>query len=442
MIVWRNLCLFGFVFIGPLLHAEGPSNPPTPPAPDRGVLNRDLPSWLSLGADVRWRGEGTENTGYIQTNDQHYFLQKYRFNVDIRPLSWLNFYGQLQDARVTSGLKNQDGSAKNTLDLHQAYVGIGREDGWWDVKAGRQRLIFGEERLIGAAEWTNSGRVFDAIRLGIHHGSDRVDLFASSVVINDPTGMDHHQQGNNLHGIYGSFGSWIPRSKVEPYVLWHTSPTASSLFNLTGKYESWTYGLRSAGNITDRWLYQGEVIGQKGDIGNYHLSAWTALAQVTRNLGSLPWKPSVVGEYNFASGGRDIQNGTGTIHTFDQLYPTNHPKYGATDTVGRRNMKDIRYALYMHPRAWLTIRTEGFSFWLANPSDALYGGNGSVAVAPIAGGAQFSHIGQEAAVLGEVKISRYEIGARYGHLFPGKYLNTYSTGVGRSFWAAYFGFHI
>lgn len=63
-------------------------------------------------------------------------------------------------------------------------------------------------------------------------------------------------------------------------------------------------------------------------------------------------------------------------------------------------MKNIRGAIYLRPKKWLTLRTEGFSFWLADPSDALYAGNGAVAVAPVAGGAQYTHIGCEWAFIG------------------------------------------
>lgn len=301
-----GICVLSLVLTASLYADDVPAADPVPAlAPDRGLINRELPRWLTLSGEVRWRGEGNENLGYRVDNDQHYLLQKYRFNVEIRPFSWLTFFGQLQDARATSGYITPDGSMKDTLDLHQAYVDIGHEEGWWDLKVGRQRLIFGDERLIGAAEWSNSGRVFDAARLGIHHGSDRVDLFASSVVVNNQTEPDHHQQGNNLHGIYGSFRSWIPGSKVEPFVLWRTSPTGS-LFSLSGKYNSWTYGLRSAGSVTPAWNYQAEIMGQDGSIGPYKLAGWATMTQVMRNFKSLPWNPSFAGEYNYASGGRNI----------------------------------------------------------------------------------------------------------------------------------------
>ncbi len=406
----------------------------------RTLLNRSMPNWLDLGVQARWRPEGQRAIGFQEGAGQDFFNQRYRFSVGIKPTPWLKFFGEFQDSRAP-GLEHQAGNVRDVTELRQAWVDIGNEGGWWDLKAGRQPLAFGSDRVVGASEWGNVPRVFDAVRLGIHHGSDRVDFFASSVVRSDADAPDHHQQGNNLHGVYGSFGSWIHGSKIEPYLLWRSIPFAVDEMGRTGKADSYTYGLRSAGAITPKWVYEAEIIGQRGAIVSGALRSWAATAQAQRILGSLPWKPSLLAEYNYASGDRNPKDNT--IGTFDQLYPTNHSIYGVADQIGRRNTSNVRGGIWLRPHKSVLIKTEGHSFWLASRYDALYAANGAVSVPAVAGGAKYGHVGTEFDITGEVKLSRYYVfGAQFGHLFPGRFLETYTPGVGHAFYAVYLDIHL
>lgn len=442
--------LFSLLFVGvAVAEPPDPALPPrdasaatpTPPANDPGLLNRDLPSWLNLGGQIRYRGEGQEANNFTPGNDQNFVYQRYRFSVGIKPTNWLKFYGQLQDNRAFGNHKPIDPNARDTFDLRQAWVDIGNDEGWWDLKVGRQRLLFGSERVVGASEWTNTGRVFDAAKLAIHHGLDRVDIFASSLVNNAQDEWDHHQQGSNLHGIYASFGSWLPGSKIEPYILLRTLPIATDENGVVGKAHSYTWGLRAAGNIKKAWNYETEVIGQNGSVTNTTLRSWAATVVAERRFDSLFWKPSLMGEWSFASGDRNQHDGVS--NTFDQLYPTNHYYYGITNQVGRRNMKDLRGGIWIRPEKWLTIKTEGHGLWLASAMDGLYTSGGAMTIAPVAGGAKYTDIGQELDFIGDVKLSRYyDIGAQYGHLFAGNFINTYSPGAGHTFWAVFIDLHL
>lgn len=378
----------------------------------RGPLHEHLPTWITLGAQVRYRGEGQRGAGFQEGADQDYLLERYRFELGIQPLPWMAFFSEFQDSRAVH-LPNQDASVKDRADVRQAYIRLGSEEGWWDVKAGRQRLVFGSERVVGASEWGNTARVFDAIKVAFHHKNDRLDVFSSSVVVNHPNQWDHHVDGSNLHGMYGSFGSWIKGSKVEPYLLLRT-----------GRVHDFTYGLRSAGKVGVKWNYETEALEQTGH-------QWAGLVQLQRHFRECWWSPTLMAEANYASGG------------LDQLYPTNHGIYGVADQIGRRNTKNVRGGLWIHPRKWLTLKGEGHSFWLADRHQGLYGASGGLLVAAPAGGAAFGDVGPEVDLLADIKLSRfYDVGAQYGHLFPGQFLEHYSKGAGRSFYAVFLDFHL
>ena len=237
-------------------------------------MNEHLPTWITLGAQVRYRGEGTEE-------GSPYLLERYRVSLGIQPLPWMGFFGEFQDARAVN-LPVQGAGIRDEADIRQAYVRIGQEGGWWDVKAGRQKMAFGSERVIGAGEWGNTARVFDAVRLGIHHKNDRVDIFSSSVVVNNSKDLDHHMDGDNLHGVYGSFSSWLKGSKIEPYLLLRANHRFSNSTN-------WTYGLRAAGAAGPKWNYEAEALGERGHLRGSELRLGAGWCRCRGTFGTSGW---------------------------------------------------------------------------------------------------------------------------------------------------------
>lgn len=401
-------------------------------SPPQDELNRRLPSWMSIGGELRLRSEGSRGPVGQPAGDHDFLLQRARLSLTVNPTSWLHFYGEAQDSRAF-GLPNAGPSVRDTLDLRQAYVVLGNEGKWWDVKVGRQVLAYGSERLVGGSNWTNTARVFDAAKISFRHKQDWVDAFASSVVNNDVDNWDHHQQGNNLFGIYGSVASWLPGARVEPYVFYRTN-------HLNGS-NSWTGGTRVAGSARKVWSYELDLLRQAGDTGKQSLSAWATTLQVQRQIPQLPWNFAVLGEFNYASG--DDNPNDNTTHTLDQIYPTNHGIYGFVDMIGRRNAENLRLQAGVQPLSWLTVRGAVHSFWLASKYDALYVANGSAAVAAVPGGAISRDIGRELDFSGDIKLSRfYDIGLQYGHLFPGKFLNIYGSNFGSNFYAAWVDFKL
>ncbi|BCS34862.1 hypothetical protein TBR22_A40880 [Luteitalea sp. TBR-22] len=391
------------------------------PPPD--PLNARLPAWARVTASTRVR------------LDSDHLLERARLGVRLTPWRQVQLVAEVQDARAF-GYDRTDGSVRDVLDVRQAWVGVGREQGWADLKVGRQKLAFGSERVIGGAEWGNTGRVFDAARLAVHHGGARVDLLAAAVVTNEPESPDHRQQGHTLLGAYGSITTLVPHATVEPYVLIRHLPTATGELGSRGSARSDTLGTRMIGALGAAWSYEGEVLVQRGHVASSDLRTWAGLAQVQRRFADARWSPSVLLEANYASGDHDRADGE--VGTFDQLYPTNHAIYGVADRVGRRNTRNGRAGLALRPSSAFTLKVEGNAFWLADSHDALYAASGAVAVKAVPGGAISSFVGHELDVIADYRLSRhYDVGAQVGHLFPGAFLDTYDTAVHHTFYCAF-----
>src|SRR4051794_31279255 len=306
-------------------------------------LNQQLPSWLKLSGEFRLRFEEFGSSGFMNPEDS-YLLTRARFNLSIQPVSWLRFFGQTQDARAFfQNVPHPAPPYQDTWDIRQAFVEVGKpEKGPVVLRAGRQEINLGDQRLVGSLEWTNTARSFDAVRLSLRHSGYRLDAFASSVVDQRDQELNHHKQGNNLHGLYGGLDSLFPGSTIEPYILWRLSPVSLSPVTehgVRGKLNEKTAGVRWMGKLPLGFDYNVEMAKQFGSLGLDPISAWAGHWLVGKKFASAKWQPRWLVEYNYASG--DSSPADGTRGTFDQLYPTGHLKYGLTDQVGWRNIHDV-----------------------------------------------------------------------------------------------------
>ena len=125
-------------------------------------LNDRLPKWLHFGGEYRARVEGFTSGGFKPNNDDAYFLSRLRLSLTVQPESWLKFSFQGQDAHVF--WKNQNPPAppfQDAMDLRVGYMELGDlEKMRAGVRVGRQEMVFGDERLIGTANWLNTPRIF------------------------------------------------------------------------------------------------------------------------------------------------------------------------------------------------------------------------------------------------------------------------------------------
>src|SRR6266446_7089403 len=146
-------------------------------------LDEVLPSWLHIGGEYRARLEGPTGTGFANTSD-FYLLDRLRVNVAIRPKEWLKLYGEVKDYRIFFNKHIPNANPfEDSWTLWQGYVQVGSsKSGWADAVAGRQVLLFGDERVIGPSNWLNVGRTFDVARVDLHHPGYEIAIFGSSGV--------------------------------------------------------------------------------------------------------------------------------------------------------------------------------------------------------------------------------------------------------------------
>lgn len=280
---------------------------------------------ISLSGQIRPRYEfrnplrdGTEATAAFTS-------MRVRAQLDAALAGDVDAMIQLQDVRFFGEEQNTlaDYSADN-FDVHQAYIHFKQLGGSRHaLKIGRQAVALGGQRLIGAVEWTQQGRVFDGLRLSLAPSWGKVDVVAIQLAEASSAQFSHDAY---LAGIYATLGGVkkggrpqgdAPTGDLDMFGLYDKEAGASTTDRVT-------LGLRLAGQRA-AYAYRVEGSYQTGTRRGEDVAAFMFGGRVGRPFGRLKldlW-------YDYLSGDSDPYDGETKV--FDTLFATNHKFYGFAD---------------------------------------------------------------------------------------------------------------
>jgi hypothetical protein len=415
-----------------------------------------------LGGQFRARYENVERLGGAGdfsasgNASDNLMLLRTLVHLGYNPTPWLSFYAEARDSRgyLDEPSPNPD---KDTLDLHQAFVQIGNPELFpLAAKVGRQELIYGDERLIGASDWTNVKRTFDAAKLRYEVEGFWVDAFVSRPVI---VWNDHFNESDShdwFSGIYASTTKLIPWQESEVYFLARNTGNGSPQFygpppapqgatprdiytvgvhfkSLPGKLGGWDYNLEAAGQFGRyKETAAGAVAGR-----NLVQQAYAAVASGGYTWTDVPGKPRAALEYLYSSG--DSNPTDGKHETFDNLFPTNHRQFGIMDIFSWQNVQILRFMGSIQPLKSLTVAADYRLVWLADTHDSFYTSKGArrggLAATDGTGYGinpnSSSYVGSEIDLVATYAIRRdTSFQAGIAHFFVGDYVKSSLAGIG------------
>jgi hypothetical protein len=388
---------------GQITNGKSPVSPPVEKKQEANFLS----FWdgrLVLDIEERVRGEIRENNRDFDSavhddNDDSWLLNRFRFGLALNPVPWLKLYGQVQDSREAfsdrsnvPGIRGAEGD--DIFDLRQAYVSLG------DVKkfpllltVGRQAISYGDGRLVSDSRWGNFGRTFDAVRLRFEKPQYWLEAFAMRPVQIERHEFNASDSEDNFGGVYFST-TLVPKQTTDLYFFYRDKNDNQPDLDPTNKIDpegSWngpaasfaTIGLRvkSTPDKWNGWDYSGEFVYENGDLyatdrnsQRFDLSAFALAVSGGYTFKDMVWKPRLGLEYDFASGDDDPNDSDS--HSFQNLYPSNHDKYGLMDEFGWRNLHDLRAQLSLKPMKKLELEGHVHALFLANTDDYWYRSNG------------------------------------------------------------------
>ncbi|HET9799833.1 MAG TPA: alginate export family protein [Gemmatimonadaceae bacterium] len=353
---------------------------------------------MVFSGEVRSRTE-YDAPGGAATADVFTMLRS-RFGVRVEPTRALSVVLQLQDSRVLGTEGNRASSAVDVFDLHQGYLQLvtpwrGSE---LALRAGRQEIALGNERLVGAVNWSNTGRTFDGARVSLAPagpaGVDRWSVTSFAAVL--------EENGRRFGGAAPGASPAPDHVVLGAYASTGASATPGAdvtlLYDGGALYRSYADAHRTTADARVRiplfFAIRVELEGAvqtgaqsylpaTGSPTAQSVRAWLAGARATHAIAR-----------GTATAGVDLLSGDdtpadGRYSAFSTMFGTNHPFYGLLDLIGdpaattkERGLRDLFFTAAHPVTTWLAPRAELHRFTLATGAERRLGTEADL-VAPV-----------------------------------------------------------
>jgi hypothetical protein len=380
--------------------------------------------YLSFGGDVRERFETYQNEFFSADPDADnaYLLQRYLGHADYHLAEWFRLFGQLQSSLEDGRPAGPRPTDRDTIDIHQLFADLIVEPGANErltLRAGRQEMSYGSERLISVREGPNNRRAFDAVGLLFRQSSVNVDAFFSSPVEVDQGAFDdQHIRDVWFWGSYATL-PFPPLTgiKLDFYYLGLHKPDA--VFSQgADREERHTIGTRFFGK-RGRWDFNHEAMYQFGRFGSADISAWSMATDHGYTFNKMWGKPRLGLKAAIASGDDDVNNPD--LQTLNPLFPRGN-YFTEASLLGPQNFFDVHPCLRLQPFAKWFLDLGGDFYWRESLDDGIYTPGGSIIYT---GNPAFDRfVGTDLSLVVGWQATRHlNISAAYTHFFAGRFIH-------------------
>jgi len=340
------------------------------------LVSNDL-AWITFGGSFRIRGSETRAFQFSPAEAMRDDYSEWRAlgSADLwvgRRDAWhARGFAEWRDAQgfgrtLPGGVRPSEADRSDWQDRF-VEVGYGRQG----VRAGRQDVALGRERLVGIADWSNSRRTFEGVRGLASVGRLQFDAFDGRVVEVRMTTPDRADMSSHIRfatvtrsGIAAPQGQWR-LAGAQAYAI-DVEQQSGAADRLTAGARLWWD--RRAG--TTDWSAEFEGATQTGRVGARALRAWFAVTEGTVTWRQRAWSPSVTLGVDLGSGtGPDSARRSGT---FAPPYATAHGFTGIADVFGRGNLLERRIGFGLRPRPPITVSLIGRRFSRMRTEDGVY----------------------------------------------------------------------
>jgi hypothetical protein len=387
-------------------------------------------AYLTTGAELRLRNEAyrdnqwgsgpAPNDGYLWVRFvPHADLHVGRVRAFVQPI-----------VAYAVGVKPSASPVDQTrVDLLQGFVDVrlgeaktGDATGTGiTLRAGRQMLSLGTERLVGTRYGPNVPLAFDGARALVSLNGATVSLLALRPVQPGPGTFDDRRSRNK--SLWGAYAT-IPGIGLDLYYLGYRN-TAASFGGRTGRELRHSIGARSFGNAGD-WHWNVEGIAQFGQFAGSRIAAWTLGSEVGHRFPQAPFAPDAVLRVNVVSG--DRHRGDDRINTFNALFPKGK-YFGELSPVGPTNIVSVNPRVGMTLGGGVSASLAGMAYWRQSKADGVYDIPGNLIRAP--GDATARFIGKEAeATIAWQATPELEVSTSLSAFVPGGFIR--QTGSGKT----------
>ena len=246
----------------------------------------------------------------------------------------------------------------------------------FSVKAGRQLIYYGDNRIFGPGQWGNTGRwIWDAVKASYKSSWGFGDVYYGRTIIHDPDVISiTHRHGFESLGFYGHVD--IPTGSLqlglEPFAM--TKKDNHERYKgedgVYGDFDTYYLGARIFFKNFRGVDFDLTYIKQQGDYGSDDVDAYGYHLLLGYHFNHLPFCPFLSAEYSYGSGDSDPRDRK--HETFDAAFGARDKMYGRMNLFQWKNIRDAQVNLEATPRKGIHIKAEYHKFWLAEKRDGWY----------------------------------------------------------------------
>jgi hypothetical protein len=339
------------------------------------LLNKSGSTYVSFGGDIRFQYFNIKNEDWGDTPDDKdgYILSRYLVHVDFHANNYFRLFFQLQSSNA-NGRINPNPVENNPLDFHQAFFDIdfiSGKDLKVTLRAGRQELSYGSQRLIAVRELPNNRSAFDGVKLIWSARTIKSDLFYSHPVANKKEIFDDHfNKDTKFWGSYSVINSVPFLKNIDVYYLglWKRK---ASFDDGSGKELRHSFGARIWKN-EGNWRYDFEGVYQFGKLENQNISAFTVSSNSLYQFQNIKFNPTLGVKTEIISGNKTYDDVT--IETFNPLFPRG-AYFGLAALIGPTNLLDIHPSINFEVTPKFNVTFDYDAFWRYSKNDGLFATN-------------------------------------------------------------------
>lgn len=403
-------------------------------------LGRSGNAWASFGLRWRLRPEIWSNFNFglkpqtpnDRATDDSFLLSRVLFHGDFHLGDHFRVFlmgksSLSTDRDLAGGITP---AYRDTIDLQNGWVEarlpLRLDNVSVSLRAGREELLEGAQRLISPLDWSNVRRTFDGANLNVRSRRYRAKAFWSKPVrvreydFNPSWGGNHSQ----FFGLYNTFHELPMVDGLDLYWLGLLRDDVT-LNGSAGDENRQTIGARAWGDIGQtRLFYDSEFAWQFGDIGSADINAFMFSGYIGLPVEMFQRTVRAQVGFGYASGDDDPRDNS--VETFNQLFPLAHKYLGRIDAIGRQNIIDTNLIASAETVLGVRALLELHYFWRASDDDALYSASGAVSRPGSAGNSL--DVGGEIDLIlsrGWGRHLRTDFG--YSHFFAGNFIDQAAT---------------
>ncbi len=329
--------------------------------------------YLSTGGEARLKYEHYSEPALNQrpADGDGFLLQRYLLHADLHGGPAFRFFVQAQSSLEDFRAGGPRPPDRDDLDLHQAFLDATLWSGGGDsvmLRAGRQEMAYGSQRLISVRESPNNRLAFDAVRVLTKSGGWSADAWLARPVETDPgTFDDDSLRGTTFWGAYATGPlPWVPGLNADFYYLGLSRQDAAFARGTADEHRH-TLGTRLFGKHESLdWNF--EFAGQWGTFGHDRILAWTAASETGWTFASTPLKPRAFLRADIASG----DHGGSRLGTFNPLFPRG-AYFNEASFIGPQNLMDLQPGVELSLTDSLRLTASCDFVWRESLEDGVYG---------------------------------------------------------------------